>query len=152
MKLHSGLSLYFLATMIFFGGLIGVESYIQYDSQSPISPHPHTHPHIQADHPYSDEHWVKVEITVKDNPNPLGENVVEAHFNKIQLPITPPTASGGRGTFYVQVKPGKHKISWTTENMQYAWPKFEKHTEEINIPEKRIWVHISIEGAEIEMD
>lgn len=89
---------------------------------------------------------VRVEVSVRDNPELGGVQIQSVAFNDQTIPLKPRDIHGNRGKGSFQVKPGKYKLKWTVRRDQVLWPRTTSLEEEVNIDPRDLWVQILIEG------
>jgi hypothetical protein len=91
---------------------------------------------------------VRIEVLVRDSPEPGGVQIQSVTFNGRSIPLQPRDIYGNRGTGSFQLSPGKYKLHWVVQRDKLLWPRTLTHEEEVTIDPRDLWIQIEIVGEE----
>lgn len=91
---------------------------------------------------------VKVQISVRDSPDPGGLQIISVTFDGQDIPLQPRDIYGNRGSGSFQVLPGTYKLSWVVNRSKSIWPRRVTHESIVTISPRDLWVQVEIVGEE----
>lgn len=91
---------------------------------------------------------VRVQVIVRDSPEPAGLQIVSVTFDGQRIPLKPRGVFGDRGEGSFQVPPGKYRLKWVVNRDRIAWPRQVTHEEIVHVSPRDLWIQILIVGEE----
>lgn len=94
---------------------------------------------------------VRVQILIRDSPDPAGLQILSVSFNGQKIPLQPRDIYGNRGSGSFEVQPGKYKLKWTLNRSKRVWPRRVTHEEIVHVNPRDLWLQIQITGEQAEI-
>lgn len=98
--------------------------------------------------PPGSPHLIRIQVLLRDSPDPGGPTIQSASFNGKTLPIKPPDIYGNRGGSSFQLPAGKYQLTWVVQRDKTVWPRTVRHEETVYLDPNDFWIQIVITGDE----
>lgn len=98
------------------------------------------------------KHLTRVEIEVKDDILSPNGKIISVRFNDDNINLNPSDHYGRRGSTFMHLLPGFYTIEWIVKNNPHTTPTEHKQTKQIEIKASDLWIHVLIEGKNININ